>query len=323
MNGAVLVTGATGFVGRNVVDALRARGDRVIGYSAPLPAGVVLPELADVTSITGDIGDMAHLLDVMRAHGVDRVIHLAAMTPSPADEIALAQRVLAVNIGGTAAVMRAAIDAGVKCITMAGSVAVYGGSYPDGMRFDENLPVAPQSLYAISKDGAEKVFARLGTRSGMDWRIGRLGRVFGRHEYETGMRATMSQIFVATEAARRGQAVSFARPCRKAWQYSPDSAAALLMLLDAKTAPSRLYHLGAPDVWSLEGWCSLLAEAFPAFRYQIGSDTVGAEIDLNGATDGGNLSFARFEREIGPMPTRAMQAAFTDYLGLAVEGVPA
>lgn len=327
MSASVMVTGAVGFVGRSVVAALAERGRRVVGVSTPSPPGAetLAPQAshADMHHVTGDVRDSAQMCDLMRTHDVELVLHLAAMTPGAADEAAAAQAVLDTNVGGTAAVAQAAIAAGVPRLVLASSVAVYGGGHPDGCRLDEELAPRPETLYALSKECAERVLQRIGSQSGLDWRIGRLGRVFGPLEHRTGVRATMSQIFTATEAARAAGRVGFARPCMKAWHYAPDAAEALVMLAEAPRAASRVYNLGGPALWSLAAWCELLAAAFPGFDFAVGAPADGRpEIDLNGATDGGNLSLERFEREIGPMPSRTLHAAFADYMD-AIAAAPA
>jgi nucleoside-diphosphate-sugar epimerase len=327
MSGSALVTGAVGFVGRSLVAALAGRGRRVIGVSAPPRPGAETPGAqanhADVCHVTGDVRDSAHLCNLMRTHDVQLVVHLAAMTPGATDEAATAQAVLDTNVGGTAAVTQAAIAAGVPRLLLASSVAVYGGGHSDGCRLDEDVAPRPETLYALSKECAERVLRRLGAQSSLDWRIGRLGRVFGPLEYRTGVRATMSQIFTATEAARTRGRVGFARPCVKAWHYAPDAAEALVMLAEAPCAASRVYNLGSPALWSLAAWCELLAAAFPGFDFAVGTSADGRpEIDLNGSTDGGNLSLDRFEREIGPMPSRSLHASFADYMD-AIGAAPA
>jgi len=321
VTGRVLVTGATGFVGRNVILSLLRRGKTVVGFSADAVAGFSPPalvcEAGDFVEVTGDVRDRDRLVEILRSYNVDQVIHLAAITPSGSDEVRLAQAAMDINVGGTAAVTQAVIECGIRQFVLASSVAVYGGGHPDGSWLDEEMPHAPATLYAISKDAAEKVVQRLGSQAGLDWKIGRLGRVFGPFEYETGVRATMSQIFIATEAAKAGRKVKFSRPCLKTWHYAPDAAEALVMLLDVRNPASRIYNLGSPHVWSLAEWCSHLKSIYPDFEYEItASDPVDDEIliDLNGTTDGGNLSSDRFVREIGSMPTRTLAAAFEDYV---------
>src|SRR5438067_7384110 len=92
MGKTILVTGAAGVIGSHVAQALLARGDMVVGvdnlnsYYDPARKRANLEEVKGVASqpnkfqfIEGDIRDRALLSKIFRTHGVDAVVHLAAM----------------------------------------------------------------------------------------------------------------------------------------------------------------------------------------------------------------------------------------------------
>ena len=75
---AILVTGGTGFVGLNLVEALLARGDSVVILSnGPLP-GMAEPVFARLpgrlTVIAGDVRDARLVGDAVRRHGIERIV---------------------------------------------------------------------------------------------------------------------------------------------------------------------------------------------------------------------------------------------------------
>lgn len=138
----VLVTGATGFLGQALCPLLTAHGVPV------RPAG---------RSETGDIGpdtDWRRLLD-----GVDTVIHLAArahvMRDRAADPLAAFQRV---NTAATAALARAATDAGVKRFIFVSTVKVLGETSDHALTAGD--PAVPQDPYAVSKWQAEQALEK-------------------------------------------------------------------------------------------------------------------------------------------------------------------
>ena len=321
MNQSLLITGASGFVGLNLLRHALARGETVVGLSAvPVAASVRtafdgLP--GRYTEVVGDVRDRALLSTTLQTHGVDRVAHLAAITSSAAREKRVADDIISVNLSGLAAVLTAAADAGVARFVATSSIAVYGGQPADGSLIDEDAPHAPQTLYALTKTDGESITARLGTLHGLDWIVARLGRVFGPFEHETGVRDTLSQVHQVSACARAGQAVVFDRPCLKNWSYAPDVAAHLHTLLTAPVHRHRVYNLGTPHAWTLADWCLRLVGRYPDFRYDVGLTHPARDsipIDLGGARDSGLLSWQRFADEFRPPPSADLDTAFAGTL---------
>jgi len=314
-----LITGAAGFVGLHLTEILLSRGATVIGLSNAAIPRFVAARFATLpgrfVEVIGDVRDDALLAGVLASHQVERVAHLAAITASAGREMASADTILDVNLVGLATVIKACADAKVARFLYCSSIAVFGGVSPDGSLIDEDAPHVASSLYAITKSAGEAIAARLCGLHGIDYVIGRLGRVFGPYEYATGVRDTLSQVYQATALARAREPFCFARPCVKNWNYGPDVAASLAILLAAPAHDHAVYNLGTPHAWSLGAWCDRLAETLPGVAYRIGAAQSGErEIDLGGGHDAGLLSWQRFTSEFDPPAPRGMDAAFDDYL---------
>ena len=330
MTASLLVTGASGFVGLNLVAHALAHGQSVIGLSSvPIAEDVAnrfraLP--GRFVEAVGDVRDDILLEFLFRQHRVDRVVHMAAITASAERERTAADTIVSVNLVGLATTLTAAAAAGVSRFVSVSSIAVYGGEPPDGSLIDEDVAHTPRTLYAITKSCGEAVTARLGDLHGLDWVVARLGRVFGPHEHATGVRDTMSQIHQADELARTGAFAVFERPCLKNWSYAPDVAGRLSMLADAPTHRHRVYNLGSEHAWTLADWCERLRRRFEGFRYDVTSEPrPGAvAIDLGGSRDGGLLSWQRFAIEFDPPPATDLDAAFEGTIGAleVLEPVP-
>lgn len=154
------MTGAAGFIGSHLVEALLAQGSEVIGidnFDPFYPRGMKERNLAEVGQRPGfrfreqDMLDVPALRALLDPETV--VVHLAAkagVRPSLEDPVGYARA----NVTGTAAVLEAARQAGVSRIVFGSSSSVYGDSTPVPFREDAvaTLPVSP---YAATKRGAE------------------------------------------------------------------------------------------------------------------------------------------------------------------------
>lgn len=138
-----LVTGATGFVGRQLCQRLAARGDTVIPCSrsgTPLPDGTPTHGL--------DLGERGLDQDVIQ--GVDVLFHLAGI----AHQHAAADAYHEVNYLATMKLARQAAKAGVGCFVFLSSVKAMGPANTDEAR-DETRCNVPTDAYGTSKWQAE------------------------------------------------------------------------------------------------------------------------------------------------------------------------
>jgi UDP-glucuronate 4-epimerase len=156
----VLVTGAAGFIGSHLVEALARRGDEVVGIDNfdPFYARAMkernLREAGRLPGFRFHEQDMLDVQALQRLLTPDTVLaHLAAragVRPSIADPVGYAQA----NVTGTAAVLEAARRAGVSRIAFGSSSSIYGDSTPSPFREDA-AAVEPLSPYAATKRAGE------------------------------------------------------------------------------------------------------------------------------------------------------------------------
>lgn len=172
---SVLITGATGFVGRSLCENLlmrrmRVRGTvRIVEPLAPLPTGV---EVVPMDSI-GPETDWAEALT-----GVDTVVYLAArvhvMDETARDALALYRQV---NVAGTERLAEMAAAAGARRFVFLSSVKVHGEESAEPYS-EESIP-APLDPYGLSKWEAEQALGRIAQKTGLEMVILRPPLVYG------------------------------------------------------------------------------------------------------------------------------------------------
>ncbi len=158
----VIVTGAAGFIGSHVVEALLARGDVVVGIDnfdsfydpdlkrANLAEAMLHPSFE---LVEGDVRDAPAMRRVIDAFHPDALVHLAAragVRPSIQDPALYA----AVNVLGTTVLLDAARAAKISRLVLASSSSVYGNDATAPFREDDPA-LRPISPYAATKRAAE------------------------------------------------------------------------------------------------------------------------------------------------------------------------
>lgn len=153
----VLVTGADGFIGSHLVEALHDSGADVrafVQYNSFGRWGWLdsLPETKrkDIDVVLGDVRDRGSVREAMR--GCQVVLHLAALIAIPYSYQA-PQSYIDTNVTGTLNVLEAARDLGVQRVVHTSTSEVYGTARY--VPIDEGHPLQAQSPYAASKAAAD------------------------------------------------------------------------------------------------------------------------------------------------------------------------
>lgn len=172
---SILITGATGFIGRRLCSLLLDRGHRVRGtlLSAELPESLlpgVEPAVIEPLGLgTPWRGALA---------GIDTVIHLAArvhvMDDPSLDPLAEFRKV---NTEGTEHLAREAAEAGVRRLVFVSSIKVNGEE--SSVPYTETSPVHPTDPYGISKREAEEALRRIEAATGLEVVVVRPTLVYG------------------------------------------------------------------------------------------------------------------------------------------------
>ncbi|MCQ4159668.1 NAD(P)-dependent oxidoreductase [Roseomonas sp. GC11] len=317
----ILLTGAAGFVGLAITEALLAAGHEVAGFDrAPVPeaaraAFAALP--GRLTAYAGDVRDPVALGAALRHSGAEAVILGAAITAGPARERSEPLPVVEVNVAGVAAALQAvaALEQRPGRVLLLSSNAVYGDGAPDGSPSDEAMTTPrPQNLYALTKWMAELTGLRLASAMGLGLHVARLGVCCGPWEYETGLRDTLSAPWQVLRAALAGEEVVLGRDSRRDWLYSRDMGEAVRALLEAPALAEARYNIGGGHLWPLSAWCALLAERLPGFRWRIAAPGEAPSVELHGLRDRPPMAIHRLSLLTPASWPRAPAVMMADWL---------
>ncbi|MEX2324710.1 MAG: NAD-dependent epimerase/dehydratase family protein [Nitriliruptoraceae bacterium] len=200
----VLVTGAAGFIGSNLVARLLEDGHRVVGVD-DLSSGSLANLAAARERYPGrfefdrlDIrkGGLQPLCDKLRP---EVIFHLAAQVDvrrSVEDPLHDA----AINVLGTLAVLEAAVRAGTRKVVYASSIGSYGEPSVEELPIDETFSLPALSPYGASKRVAMDYLATYQLLHNLDWTALTLANVYGPHQTvrgEGGVVATFAQRMLA------------------------------------------------------------------------------------------------------------------------------
>ena len=315
---AAFVTGAAGFVGLAVTEALLMRGERVIGYDLFPVSEHAQRTFAGLPGrfeqIMGDISDAEGLKVALRQSDANCVLNLAAVTAGTSREIADPVGVVRVNIGGAAATVEAAAACGIRRVLHLSSGSVYGASGRDVGLLTEDTPLRPEQLYGITKQASEAVALRLADLHRLDLSIGRLGTCFGRWEYPTTARDTPSAPYQIVQAARSGIPAILSRSHLRDWLYARDAAAAVLELLYARTRRHLVYNLAAGFMWSIADFCARLQQVCSGFEWRFAQNGESANIDYYAPYDRSAMAIERLLGDTAFLPLYNLTEALADYL---------
>lgn len=226
----VLVTGATGFLGRHLLPALLTEGAAVHAIDRT-------PRLSGDEAVrwhTADVTDAATLHAAVAAARPDAVVHLAAYGAS-ADQRDEA-RMRAVNVDGTRTLLEA-LGPAVRLV-MTGTCAEYGHATGAAV---ETMPCRPVSPYAVTKHAAVRQVVDEARRTGRASVVLRPYGPYGPDDHPT--RVIPSVI----SGLLRGEVVEVTGGRqRRDFSYVTDHVEALILaLLTGGLGPGAIYNVGS------------------------------------------------------------------------------
>jgi nucleoside-diphosphate-sugar epimerase len=239
----ILVTGATGFLGSNIVNKLRARGTQV-GVFDIQPASALPAFVDSVSWFQGDITRIETISEVVQTFAPEVIIHLAGLLQYGCAKDP--RNAVMVNILGLSNVLEAARINKVARFVTASSAAVYGLEKKDTR---ENAPLPCDiTLYGATKFFGETLCRQYTLNYGLETVNLRYFAVYGPGEVRS---PGIAQVLMDMQKSATGKAVTISSVKSTDMLhlvYVSDAAEATVLAATVQGPVSPIYNIaGVPD----------------------------------------------------------------------------
>jgi UDP-glucose 4-epimerase len=324
----ILVTGASGFIGVNVVKCLAEKGYSVLGTTRrrdgpdPLIDDYLEGFDEKVAWITLDLRDSEKVANIGEEHEIGGIIHAAVFTPASSElEQTRSRDILESNLMGTVNTLELAKEADVDRYVYISSSGVYGstGNPTESVPESSSGPYLQASgFYRTTKIACERLTEHYNNLFPMTTTSMRVGAPYGCMERPTGSRHRMGPIYrllelILTEKKDilKVRELDYTRD----WTFAMDTASCLVAGLETPAPISRLYNV-------TRGINSSIRDILTAIQEVPGVDFEWEEVGANEEADfpanvgirRGPLDIEKARNELGFQPQYDLERGSRAYV---------
>ena len=295
---SVLVTGACGMIGGQVIELLLSRGERVIGFDARPPTDEII---GSIPFVRGDLNDAPRLYGALKRHDVRRIVHAGAIS-APFIEADNPYLVCQTNVLGTVQVFEAARVFGIERVVNFGSVSGYGTVVGDTIT--EETPFAPTSVYGVTKAFSDMLGTVYSKDHGLDVISLRPSLVYGprrpswepvREMIRGGIEGLPVQLDAAPDQTH-------------APVYARDVARAVIAALAVRDPEIRSFNIGGNERTTLAATAALVRTIVPGPPIEFQQPATDPSIPRPA-----RLDYSAATRILGYVPEWPLERAIADY----------
>ncbi len=303
-------------MGLNLVHQLTQRGLQVLALSR-WPPELLSGPVQRAEWILGDVTRRQELIELVRCRAVTRIVHTAAVTPTPDVERTDPARIVDINLGGTLNALEAARLGHVRRFLFVSSSVLYR-DFPlacGPAREDDALP--PTNLYGICKDACERLCRQYHALCGLSAVSVRLGTAYGPWERPSQSRTRLSAIaqLVAWGLGPRDHPLRvYGSHIKRDYIYVEDACAAMADLVLHPQPRWGLYNLSSDVSYPLVDVLQALQAVIPGFRWQPTADPEAAEFGFVAIDARTPLDLSRLRTDLPHLQFRDLDTGITDYM---------
>lgn len=267
----ILITGGAGGIGSTLCIELVRNGHTVVAlddFSHGYMENLIEDGKQVCDAVALDIRKTSRLTKLLKSNKTDVIVHLAALTSLPECE-SNPTECLSVNVAGTASVLKAAKDAGVKRTIVASTSAIYEGNTEDEAPFFEDLRVKPSLFYPLSKKLMEDVVRSYIKNYDMDIVTLRFFNVFGpRQDIHRPSPPLLN--YIVKQVAKQEPCTFYSTGDQKRDYVHVDDVVKLIELcIDKPKAKGQIYNVCTGTLTSVKDVVQSAIKAFGEFEYQF------------------------------------------------------
>jgi nucleoside-diphosphate-sugar epimerase len=292
-----LVTGGSGFLGRTLVRMLVERGEAIVSYDRRIFDDQEYP----FAQVQGDLGDLPTLLETIRNHKIDRIIHTAAIS-HPYFSREIPYQTVITNALGTTNVFEAARLSGIRRVVNLSSECAYGHNSELPI-VKESAPLQPTTPYGATKVFTEKLAAVYNDLYGMQIPSLRPGWIYGPGQFMQCYMKTLLRNAIDGKPTVEDEG----RDYRFQYVHVTDVANACILAATVPVLNSYVYNVTGGNQISYADLADHVKELFPGADISIGPGTIDV-LDANAIFD---ISLAK--QELRYVPQMALKDGITSY----------
>jgi len=314
---AILVTGGTGANGSMVIRKLLEIGQTPVVYDL-YPDTTLIKDIAErVKIVRGDILSLPNLIQAVKEHKIDRIIHLAAAIRSehgrgnPAVEFKI-------NCEGTLNVLETARVMDVKRIVLASSRAALGPptgefGYPTYKPVGEDVAKNPEGMYGATKLLCECMGLVYNSEYSLDFVVIRAPHLYGPGRSAHGGFAVIDMM-VENALHGRPTKVLEGGDAKDDWTYTKDVAKGIVLACTAKKLQHHIFHIGTGKGTTLHDAAAIIKKIIPEAVIEVGP---GYKM---GPAYCSVLDISRARKELGYEPQYYLEDGIKDYINILRQG---